>query len=60
MTDALWSLAYLSDDADDELINKICEHQVIFDNLIKFMGTGTNNLVPALRAIGNILTSSDD
>lgn len=58
MQDALWAISYLCQDADDQFLTQICQSKNMIQTLINYMNSDLiEEHTPALRAIGNILTS---
>ena len=59
MQDALWALAYLVEQADDNFITQVCQGKDTMKYLIEYLTSPLEEeMVPALRAIGNILSST--
>jgi hypothetical protein len=60
MIDAMWALAYIAENADDMYLTSICQSQSLISSIITFMNSPLiEEQVPALRAAGNILSSSN-
>ena len=60
MTDALWTIAYLVEQADDTFITQVCQGQSTMRMLIHYLGSSLEEeMTPALRAIGNVMSSSN-
>ena len=60
MQDALWAISYLCQDTDDQFLTQICQSKNMIQTLIHFMNSDLiEEHTPALRAIGNILTSDN-
>lgn len=59
MIDALWALAYLLENSDDNFITQVCQGENTVQTAIKYVKSPLcEEHVPALRAIGGILSSS--
>jgi hypothetical protein len=60
MQDALWAIAYLVEQADDSFITQVCQGKSTMKILIQYLGSHLlEEMTPSLRAIGNILSSSN-
>jgi hypothetical protein len=60
MQDALWAIAYLLEQADDNFITQVCQGKSTMKMLIQYLTSPLEEeMVPALRAIGNIMSSSN-
>lgn len=59
VTDACWAVSYLSD-ASEQHVQAVCESADVLARLVELVSSGERKFVlPALRALGNILTGSD-
>ena len=61
LVDVCWSLAYLSDGSDDRIEKIVKSDDSVIPQLVELMESESAGIrVPALRTIGNILTSDGD
>ena len=59
VSDCLWTLSYMADTNDDVVIDSIAQSDLLA-KLCEWLGDREFTIfVPALRAIGNILTTND-
>jgi hypothetical protein len=58
LTDSLWAVSYLSD-GDEERISAVLEAGVVIKLVNSLLQPSNKLKLPALRAIGNIVTSTD-
>lgn len=59
ISDSLWSVAYVADTHDDDLIGSIAEQDLLGRIVDELGSSDTTHFIPALRAVGNILTASN-
>jgi hypothetical protein len=60
MSDALWGLAYLIEQGDDNFITQVCQGKNTIKTIIEYLGSPlSEEMTPAVRAVGNILSSSN-
>jgi hypothetical protein len=59
VSDCLWALNYIADTDDDNLLGQIASGEILA-KIIQFIGDKDYSIfVPALRTLGNILSSND-
>lgn len=56
----VWGLSYLTENADENLINQICQSQDLITCIINYLGSSNpEQYEPSLRAVGNILAGEN-
>lgn len=59
ISDCLWTISYVADTPDDNLIDYIATNETVIKIIESLGSTDMSHFVPGLRCIGNILTASD-
>jgi hypothetical protein len=58
-SDCLWTITYLTDTENDYVLDFVAQPDLIIRICESMGATDTSLYIPGLRAMGNILTSSD-
>lgn len=59
VSDCLWTLSYIADTQDDELLDMVGQPDILTQLVTSLGDKELSIFVPALRAVGNILTTND-
>lgn len=59
ISDCLWTISYIADTSDDEIIDYVSQGDTIARLIDQLSATDITLYVPALRSVGNILTTND-
>jgi len=59
MSDCLWTLSYITNTSDDQLLDHIAQNDMMARLCESLTSTDLSIYVPSLRVVGNILSTND-